>query len=131
MNLPAEHQTIMPYLILQGASQFIDFTKKVFGASQTHSKAMREDGTIIHAEITLNGSTIMVTDVTPDWSKQTANLFVYVSNADKTYLKALENGAVSLMGLSDQEYGRTCGVTDPFGNVWWITSVSQPNSNLN
>ncbi|SHM01583.1 VOC family protein [Flavobacterium chilense] len=131
MNLPAEHQTIMPYLILQGASQFIDFTKNVFGASQTHSKALREDGTIIHAEITLNGSTIMVTDVTQDWSKQTANLFVYVPNADKTYLKALENGAVSLMGLSNQEYGRTCGVTDPFGNVWWITSVNQSNSNLN
>lgn len=124
MNLPAEHQTVMPYLILKGASQFIDFTKNVFGASETHSKAIREDGTIMHAEITLNGSTIMVTDETEDWSKQTANLFVYVLNADKTYLKALENGAVSLMGLSDQDYGRTCGVTDPFGNVWWITSVN-------
>ncbi|CAC9973200.1 Uncharacterized conserved protein PhnB, glyoxalase superfamily [Flavobacterium sp. CF108] len=124
MNLPAEHQTVMPYLILKGASQFIDFTKNVFGASETHSKALREDGTIMHAEITLNGSTIMVTDETEDWSKQTANLFVYVLNADKTYLKALENGAVSLMGLSDQDYGRTCGVTDPFGNVWWITSVN-------
>ncbi|WP_291148756.1 VOC family protein [Flavobacterium sp. UBA7680] len=124
MNLPAEHQTVMPYLILKGASQFIDFTKNVFGASETHSKALREDGTIMHAEITLNGSTIMVTDETQDWSKQTANLFVYVLNADKTYLKALENGAVSLMGLSDQDYGRTCGVTDPFGNVWWITSVN-------
>ncbi|KOP35707.1 VOC family protein [Flavobacterium sp. WLB] len=124
MNLPAEHQTVMPYLILKGASQFIDFTKNVFGASETHSKAVREDGTIMHAEITLNGSTIMVTDETEDWSKQTANLFVYVLNADKTYLKALENGAVSLMGLSDQDYGRTCGVTDPFGNVWWITSVN-------
>ncbi|KRD09085.1 glyoxalase [Flavobacterium sp. Root901] len=124
MNLPAEHQTIMPYLILKGASQFIDFTKNVFGASETHSKALREDGTIMHAEITLNGSTIMVTDETKDWSVQNANLFVYVLNADKTYLKALENGAVSLMGLSDQDYGRTCGVTDPFGNVWWITSVN-------
>lgn len=124
MNLPAEHQTIMPYLILKGASQFIDFTKIVFGASETHSKALREDGSIMHAEITLNGSTIMVTDETKDWSVQNANLFVYVLNADKTYLKALENGAVSLMGLSDQDYGRTCGVTDPFGNVWWITSVN-------
>jgi PhnB protein len=123
MNIPAEHQTIMPYLILQGASKFIDFSKKVFGASETNTKSVREDGTIIHAEITLNGSTIMITDVIPDWSKQTSHLFVYVPNADETYKKAIENGASSLMGLSNKEYGRTCGVTDPFGNVWWITSV--------
>ncbi len=123
MNIPAEHQTIMPYLILPGASKFIDFTKTVFGASETHTKALREDGTIMLAEITLNGSTIMITDEVTEWPKQTANLFVYVPNADETYKKALENGAASLMDLSNQDYGRTCGVTDPFGNTWWITSV--------
>ena len=123
MNIPAEHQTIMPYLILQGASKFIDFTKNVFGATETNTKSYREDGTIMHAEVTLNGSTIMVTDEITDWAQQTSNLFVYVAKADETYQKAIENGAVSLMGLSDQDYGRTCGVTDPFGNTWWITSV--------
>jgi len=94
MNIPAEHQTIMPYLILQGASKFIDFTKKVFGASETNTKSVREDGTIIHAEITLNGSTIMITDVIPDWSKQTSHLFVYVPNADETYKKQLKTEQV-------------------------------------
>lgn len=123
MNIPAEHQTIMPYLILQGAAKFIDFTKVVFGASETNTKSIRADGSIMHAEVTLNGSTIMITDEITDWAKQTSHLFVYVPNADETYKKAIENGAVSLMELSDQDYGRTCGVTDPFGNVWWITSV--------
>lgn len=129
MNIPAAHQTIMPYLILQDASKFIDFTKNVFGAAETTAKSLREDGTVMHAEITLNGSTIMITDETADWVKQTSNLFVYVSNADETYQKAIANGAVSLMGLSNQDYGRTCGVTDPFGNVWWITSVNNPHLN--
>lgn len=123
MNIPAEHQTIMPYLILKNASKFIDFTQNVFGASETNTKSVREDGTIIHAEVTLNGSTIMITDEIEDWAKQTSHLFVYVPNADETYKKALENGAVTLMELSDKHYGRTCGVTDPFGNVWWITSL--------
>lgn len=125
MNLPSGHQTIMPYLILKGASSFIDFTKKVFEAKDSNQQVLRDDGTIMHAEIILNGSTIMVTDATSDWSQQNANLFVYVPDADETYKKALDNGAISLMGLSDQDYGRTCGVTDPFGNVWWITSVKQ------
>ncbi|MCC9065715.1 VOC family protein [Flavobacterium piscisymbiosum] len=125
MNLPAGHQTIMPYLILKGAAQFIDFTKKVFDAQDSNQQVLRDDGTVMHAEIILNDSTIMVTDEIKDWPQQNANLFVYVPNADETYKKALENGAVSLMGLSDQDYGRTCGVTDPFGNVWWITSVRE------
>jgi uncharacterized glyoxalase superfamily protein PhnB len=115
----------MPYLILKGASQFIDFTKKVFDAKDANEQVLRDDGTLKHAEIILNGSTIMVTDEIKDWPEQNANLFVYVPNADKTYKKALENGATSLMGLSDQDYGRTCGVRDPFGNIWWITSIKQ------
>jgi PhnB protein len=123
MNIPAGHQTVMPYLILNGASEFIEFTKKVFDATQSNTPVLRKDDTIMHAEILLNGSTIMVTDETKDWVKQTANLFVYVPNADETYQKALDQGATNLMALSDQEYGRTCGITDPFGNVWWITSI--------
>ena len=125
MNLPSGHQTIMPYLILKGASRFIDFCKKVFDAKDSNQQVLRDDGTVMHAEIILSGSTIMVTDETKDWSQQNANLFVYVPDADETYQKALDNGATSLMGLSDQDYGRTCGVTDPFGNIWWITSVKQ------
>jgi PhnB protein len=123
MNIPAGHQAVMPYLILKNASKFIEFTKKVFDAADSNTPHLREDGTVMHAEIIINGSTIMVTDEIKDWSKQTANLFVYVPNADEAYQKALDNGATTLMGLSDQEYGRTCGVTDPFGNVWWITSI--------
>lgn len=123
MNLPAGHQTIMPYLILSGASRFIEFTQKVFDAADPSINVVRDDGTIMHAEINLNGSTLMVTDATKDWDRQTANLFVYVPNADETYKKALEHGSTSLMGLSDKEYGRTCGVSDPFGNIWWITSI--------
>ena len=125
MNLPSGHQTIMPYLILKGASRFIDFCKKVFDAKDSNQQVLRDDGTVMHAEIILNGSTIMVTDETKDCSQQNANLFVYVPDADDTYQKALDNGATSLMELSDQDYGRTCGVTDPFGNIWWITSVKQ------
>lgn len=123
MNLPAGHQTLMPYLILENATQFIHFAKNVFDAKDSNEQILRKDGTIMHAEIILNGSTIMVTDETKDWTRQTANLFVYVPDADATYKKALENGATKLMGVSDKDYGRTCGVTDSFGNVWWITSV--------
>jgi uncharacterized glyoxalase superfamily protein PhnB len=65
----------------------------------------------------------MYCDATEQWAPQTANLFVYVPNADDTYAVALAAGATVVMEPSTQDYGRTCGVKDPFGNTWWITSV--------
>jgi PhnB protein len=125
MNLPKGHQVVMPYLMLNGALKFIDFTKAVFHAELTTSMhKLREGGaTVVHSEITIGGSTIMFTDATEQWKEQTANLFVYVHNADDTYKRAIDHGAITVMELNNQDYGRTCGVTDPFGNVWWITSV--------
>jgi PhnB protein len=127
MNLPNGHQAVMPYLMLEGALKFIDFTKTVFNATVSlNMHKMREDyETVMHSEISIGGSTIMFTDATEQWTKQTANLFVYVENADNTYAKALATGATTVMELSDQSYGRTCGVLDPFGNTWWITSIKQ------
>ena len=122
MKIPNGHQTIMPYLILSGAEKFIEFTRKVFNANETF-KRLREDGkTIMHSEIQIGGSTIMFADTTEQIKEQTAGLFIYVENADETYKKAIGEGANTVMELSDQEYGRTCGVKDPFGNTWWITT---------
>lgn len=125
MKLPAGHQSIMPYLILEGALQFIAFTKNVFNAEISSQPSLRDDGTVMHAEISIDGSTIMVTEESKDWKKQTANLFIYVPDADATFEKAVQSGATVLMPPSDQDYGRACGVTDPFGNVWWITAVKK------
>lgn len=123
MKIPNSHQTIMPYLILPGAEKFIEFTQKVFNAESTF-KRMREDGkTIMHSEIQIGNSTVMFADTTDEYKSRPAGLFIYVENSDETYKKAIDEGASTVMGLSDQDYGRTCGVTDPFGNTWWITSV--------
>ena len=123
MKIPTEHQAVMPYLILNGALKFIEFTQKVFNAKLI-SKHLREDQkTIMHAEIGIEGSTIMFAEATEQFAPHTAHLFVYVENADNSFQAAKDNGAKVLTELSDQDYGRTCGVTDPTGNVWWITSV--------
>jgi PhnB protein len=127
MEIPKGHQAVMPYLMVKGALKFIDFAKTVFDARlTTDMHKLREDKeTVMHSEITIGGSTIMFSDAGEQWPEQTANLFVYVDNADLTYQKAIESGATTVMELSNQDYGRSCGVTDPLGNVWWITSVNQ------
>lgn len=126
MDIPKTHQTIMPYLILNNASKFIDFAQNVFNAKVIHKSYIDDEKTALgHCELQIEGSTIMFSDATEIYPPQPANLFVYVDDADKCFKMALQNGASIVMDLSDQDYGRTCGVTDSFGNVWWITSLPQ------
>ena len=122
MNIPKGHQVVMPYLMMEDAAGFIEFIKTVFDAEITH-ESMR-DGIVGHCEAQIGGSTIMFSNSRDQWTPQTANMFVYVENADETHAKAVANGSETIMPPDDQDYGRSCGVTDPFGNVWWITSVA-------
>ena len=124
MKIPETHQTVMPYLILKNASKFIDFAQAVFDANITHKTYRDKDQTILaHCELQIGSSTIMFVDATDNFEPQNANLFIYVDDADKRFQMSIDNGSTILMELSDQDYGRTCGITDPFGNVWWITSL--------
>ncbi|MFA6083356.1 VOC family protein [Mucilaginibacter sp.] len=123
MEIPKVHQAVMPYLMLQNAAGFINFTEAVFNADVAMQKNRENENLIMHSEINISGSTIMFCDASDNLRIATANLFIYVDDADKTYHLAIENGATTVMELSDQDYGRTCGVIDPFGNTWWITSI--------
>ena len=121
MKIPEGYQQVMPYLIVQGAAEFLDFMKTVFGAEEK-MKIMRDENTIQHAEISIGDSVIMFADATSRFEPRPAGLFIYVEDADQTYNQALAAGATSIMPMSDQEYGRSGGVADPFGNVWWPTT---------
>ncbi|MGH9820607.1 MAG: VOC family protein [Pyrinomonadaceae bacterium] len=121
MEIPKGHQAVMPYLMVTDAAKFIEFTKAVFDAEVTYQR--ERDGEIGHCEINIGGSTIMFSNARDQWKPATANMFVYVDNADERYARAIAAGSETVMPPADQEYGRSCGVTDPFGNVWWITSV--------
>ena len=116
------YNTIMPYLIVPNASNFIDFMKNVFNATETY-RGMRDENIIMHAEVKVGDTTVMLADANDQWKAQTAGMFICVNNADETFNKALTEGAEIVTVLSDQPYGRTGGVKDPFGNTWWITKV--------
>lgn len=122
MKIPPNYQTVTPYLIVNNASAFSAFTQEVFGATET-LKVMRDENTIMHAEIMIGGSAIMFADSTDTYGLNTAGLFIYVEDADATYKKAIDAGATVITPLADQPYGRSGGVKDPFGNSWWITSA--------
>ncbi|HEY4323263.1 MAG TPA: VOC family protein [Mucilaginibacter sp.] len=122
VNIPPGYQQVMPYLIVENAAAFIDFTQTVFGAT-LKEKHMRDEHVIMHAEINIGESVIMLADATERFKARSAGMFVYVDDCDTVYAKALENGATTAMEPADQTYGRSGGFNDAFGNTWWITSV--------
>ena len=121
VKIPEGYQQVMPYLIMNNAEGFLTFTKNVFGAEEKY-RQMRDEETIRHAEVRIGDSVIMFAGSTEQYPPQTAALFIYVDDVDEVYRKALEEGAASIGPPADQSYGRSGGITDPFGNTWWITS---------
>lgn len=120
-NIPENYQRIMPYLIIKDGEKFITFMQHVFDAREQY-KQMRDEKTIMHAEINIKGSTIMFADCTGTYQQQNSGMFIYVDSCDETYKKAIDNGAESIMPPANQPYGRSAGIKDPFGNTWWITN---------
>lgn len=121
MSTSANYPTVMPYLILKGVDRFVAFVKEVFHAEEL-AVYRNEDGSILHAEIKMGTSVIMLGESGELWHDQPAGMYITVEQADHTFEKALQAGATVINPLEDKEYGRTCGVKDPFGNTWWITS---------
>ena len=122
LNIPEGYQRVMPYLIIKNAAAFIEFAQKVFGAEERY-KAMRDEKLIMHAEISIGGSVIMLADETEIYAKRPAGMFIYVDDCDSVYKNALANGATSVSEPADQSYGRSAGILDQFGNTWWLTTT--------
>ncbi|MBO9620011.1 MAG: VOC family protein [Niabella sp.] len=124
MKVAAGHQPLMPYLILLNAGDFIGFTQRVFGAHEVFKSYRDENSTeIMHAEVQINGCNILFADVTEGYDAAPANLFIYVEDAAETLRKAVNNGCIVIDELAQRDYGLSAGVRDPFGNVWWLTSM--------
>ncbi len=116
------HQTTMPYLIVPDARKLIGFLTDVFGAEETFC-VPGTDGGILHAEVRISDSTILVADATDGFRPTTAGLYVYVDDAEETYVRALAAGGTILIEPQDKDNGaRYAGFTDPYGNSWWITT---------
>ena len=122
VKIPEGYAQVIPYLIVKGAGDFIQFMQQVFDAVEI-MRHMRDENVIMHAELKIGDCFIMLADSTSVYTQQTGAMFIYVDDADARYTKALEAGATAINEPVDQSYGRSGGVTDPYGNVWWITSM--------
>jgi uncharacterized glyoxalase superfamily protein PhnB len=121
MILPEGYQRVMPYLIVKDAAGLFTFMQDIFQAKEK-MKAMNDDGSLMHGEIQVGDSTIMIAEASGQWPVNNAGIFIYVPDVDETYKKSISAGCTSINEPANMDYGRSCGVKDPFGNIWWITS---------
>jgi uncharacterized glyoxalase superfamily protein PhnB len=121
--IPEGYHSVTPYLAVEGADKLLDFVKQAFNSADAHECMRRPDGTIQHAEVKIGDSTVMLCEATGQWKPRPSTLYLYVTDVDATYRRALEVGATSLMEPANQFYGdRNAGVQDPTGNHWWIAT---------
>lgn len=121
-SFPHGYHTVTPYLTVQGADELIGFLRQVFDAKVTE-RITRADSMVAHADVQIGDSIVMLADASSTWKPMPSAIYVYVSDTDTTYQRALQAGGTSLMEPASQFHGdRMAGVRDPFGNVWWIAT---------
>jgi PhnB protein len=116
------YRTLTPYLVVPDAEAEMRFLKNAFGATEA-SCQRNADQTVMHAELTVGNSLVMVGEAGGDWKPVSAAVYVWVPDVDATYARALEAGATSQSEPEDKPYGhRNAGVIDQNGITWWIGS---------
>jgi uncharacterized glyoxalase superfamily protein PhnB len=119
------YRTVTPYLVVPDADTELTFLKVAFGGAES-SCHRNPDNTVMHAEVRIGDSLIMLGQAGGGWKALTAALYLWVPDVDATYERALAAGATSQSAPEDKPYGhRNAGVVDPNGITWWIGSPAR------
>jgi PhnB protein len=125
-NRPERYRNaIVPHIYIDGAAAAIEFYKRAFGANELFRIA-RKDGKILHAELQIAGSVVMLGD--PDdelygeprsLGRCTAGLHIFLDDNQPLFKRALAAGAELIQAPTEMFYGaNSASVRDPFGHVW-------------
>jgi PhnB protein len=127
MNLkgiePPRYNKVNPFVIIKGgAIKFIDFAEKVFGACENKQiRTPDRDGSLIHAEIQIGDSMILLADSKHDWPFTPAFLQIYVDDAQEILDRAEKEGAEIITRVSEFYNGLIIArFKDNWGNIWWV-----------
>ena len=125
--VPDGYHTVTTQLTLDNAAQTIDWYKKALGAEEM-SRSVGPGGKIMHAEIRIGNSRVMLNDVMTGkgpkaYGGSPASLWLYVEDADALFNRAVRAGAQVQMPLADQFWGDRGGaIADPEGYTWWVAT---------
>ncbi len=128
MPMPSE---LTPMLAFHDCAGAIEFYKNAFGAEEVGERYPWE-GKIGHAEMRISGALIMMADEFPAHNASPKNLggaavilHLTVDDVDAWLARAVDAGAEVVKEPSDQPYGRTCRIRDPYGYVWLLNGPTK------
>jgi uncharacterized glyoxalase superfamily protein PhnB len=114
------YRTVTPYLVVPDAEAELAFLKAAFGGTEANCQR-NPDNTVMHAEIRIGDSLVMLGQAGGPWKARPAALYLWVEDVDATYARALHAGATSESEPEDKPYGhRNAGVIDKNDVTWWI-----------
>jgi PhnB protein len=128
--IPDGFHTLTPHITVQDAVKAIEFYKRAFGAQEI-ARHMTPDGkTVMHAQIKVGDSQIMLANEFPPMCLSpksrggtSVTLHLYVLDADAAFDRAVKAGCTVKMPIADQFWGDRYGaVEDPFGHMWAIAT---------
>lgn len=129
--IPSGYHTLTPHLVVKGAGQAIEFYKKAFGAEEIARMPSPDGKSLLHAELKIGDSRIMLADEFPEMGCRgpqgtdgtPVTIHMYVEDVDAAFGKAVAAGAQVRMPLADMFWGDRYGVlTDPFGHSWSLAT---------
>lgn len=119
---PAGYTSVAPYLVTQHAQAIIDFLQTTVNAAPLR-RFERPDGSILHAEVRIDDTVVMMGSPPDGIASTPCHLHVYVPDVDQTYQLALANHATSVQPpVRRDDPDKRCGVKDPGGNTWWFST---------
>jgi uncharacterized glyoxalase superfamily protein PhnB len=128
--IPDGYHSVTANLVIKGAGKAIDWYTQALGAHELY-RMPGPDGRLMHAEIKIGDSVIMLTDEMPEMGGHgpqmlggtPVSLMIYAEDCDAIFNRAVAAGASVRMPLEDAFWGDRWGmVTDPFGHVWAVAT---------
>lgn len=123
---PEGYGSVSPYLLCAEPERTIDFLVAVFGG-RVLRRFTHTDGSLMHAEVQVDDSVVMLGGARTGVPRDQPNLHVYVPDVDATYHKALACGAESVQEpVQKGDDDKRGGVRDPNGVTWWLATQMGP-----
>ncbi len=129
-GVPEHLHTVTPRLVVSDGAAAIKFYARAFGAQEIGRPFVDPEGRLVHAEIEIGDSVIMITESGVDAGAPaggvTAIMATYWRDVEGAWERALRAGAEVIYPLADQFYGERGGrVRDPFGQEWMLSQRTQ------
>jgi PhnB protein len=119
---PESYTSVSPYLVVTNAAATIQFLIDVFNAAEIRRIPEPSTGRIMHAEVRLDDSIIMLGDcIQGMWPAVAAHVHVYVPDVDAIYARALKHGATAVQEpVKKGDEDKRGGFKDSGGTTWWV-----------